>query len=443
MIVALTFYSRAPAQPFIGEKSEDERDVLCARYLKAALIGLTIATAGIHAAAAQELLRAAAIVNDEVISVMDLELRMRLAVLATGLEDSQDVRQKLGSQVMRGLIDERLQAQEAERLDIEIKDEEIDGAIEQIASQNKMSRDAFLNLLAKRGIPKEAIAQQLRGQMVWQALMARRLRPSVRVTDDEVDAFVARLEADEGAVMRRVSEIFLSTDGSARDEETQANAQRLYEELRDGANFGALAQQFSESATAPRGGDLGWVQEGQLSEELETALESMKPGSLAPPIRSISGYHIIALRDQKRRTIGAVTVDLKQVVLPIPKNANQSVKTAVLRRLLGARDKLNGCENVAEVAKAVSSPAPVDAGKVPLNSLPAGLRSTISELEIGQPSEPLPLPGGAGIVLVCERSEDSVDRNRIKEQLAEEQLNTLSRRYMRDLRRSANVDVRI
>lgn len=417
--------------------------MFCLNYARVALIGFAVAAAAVTGAAAQEVLRAAAVVNDEVISVMDLEMRMRLAVLSTGLKDSEEVRKRLGSQVMRSLIDERLQAQEAERLDIEIADEDIDRAIEQIAQQNKMPAETFLNLLRQRGIPEEAFAQQVRGQLTWQALMARRLRPSVRVTDDEVEAFVERLEAEEGAIMRRVSEIFLATDGSGRDEETRANAQRLYEELRNGANFAALAQQFSESATAPRGGDIGWVQEGQLPEELESVLETMEPGSLSPPIRSISGYHIVALRDVKRRTLGAVTVDLKQVVLPIPKNANRSVKAAVLQRLLGAREKLNGCANVAEVAQTVSSPAPVDAGEVPLDNLPAALRAAIADLEIGQPSEPLPLPGGAGIVLVCDRSEDSVDRERIREQLAEERLSTLARRYMRDLRRNANVDIRI
>ena len=88
----------------------------------ATLAWLFTATCG---AWAQDTLRAAAVVNDEIVSMLDVGQRMKLAILSTGLKDTPELRQRLLSQVVRGLIDERLQAQEAERLSIEIPEQQI------------------------------------------------------------------------------------------------------------------------------------------------------------------------------------------------------------------------------------------------------------------------------------------------------------------------------
>ena len=99
---------------------------------------------GLNAAAAQDMLRAAAVVNDEVISMLDLDMRARLAILSTGQKDTAELRDRIVPQVIRGLIDERLQSQEAERLDIKVADEQVSAAVEDIARRNKMTTEDFI-----------------------------------------------------------------------------------------------------------------------------------------------------------------------------------------------------------------------------------------------------------------------------------------------------------
>ena len=252
------------------------------------------------AKAQEDLFRPAAVVNDDIISVLDLTMRMQLSIIAAGVEDNQEVRRRLTSQVLRGLIDERLQMQEASRLDIEVTDLQVAGALEQISQQNKMTEGQFLTMLRNRGVIPTTLIDQIRAQIAWQAVVQRRLRPTVVISPEEVDEVVGRLVARQGSIERRVAEIYIPVESAAKEVEGLANANRLLDELRRGANFGGLARQFSQSGTATLGGDLGWVQDGELDEELNSVLIQMGPGDISQPIRSLSGFHILLLRDMRK-----------------------------------------------------------------------------------------------------------------------------------------------
>ncbi len=247
-----------------------------------------------------ELFRPAAVVNDDIISVLDLAMRVQLAVVAAGIEDSPEVRRRLTPQVLRGLIDERLQMQEAKRLDITIRDEQVADALDQIARQNNMTEGQFLTMLRNRGVIPTTLIDQIRAQIAWQAVVQRRIRPNVVIAPEEIEEVVGRLSARRGAIERRVGEIFIPVESAAREAEALANANRLLEELRRGANFAGLARQFSQSVTASLGGDLGWVQDGELAPELNTALTQMGPGEVTGPIRTLTGFHFLLLREMRK-----------------------------------------------------------------------------------------------------------------------------------------------
>ena len=392
---------------------------------------------------AQELLRAAAVVNDEIISMLDLNMRVRLAILSTGQKDTAELRQRVVSQVMRSLIDERLQAQEAERLAITVPDDQLNGAVDQLASRNKMTRQAFLGTVEQQGILKESLLEQIRAQLVWRTLIARRLRPSVYVSEEEIQEIIDRIVANRGGTLRRVSEIFLSVDSVLQEDDIRINAERLINQIRAGANFTALARQFSQSATAPQGGDIGWVQEGQLAPEIDATLSGMKDGMIAGPVRTLSGFHILLLRKSRKTSLGDVSVHIKQVLLPLPEGATDEQRQEASARAVEVREQINGCGNVEEIATDVGAAGSGDLGTMKLVDLPDSIQSIVHSLPIGQPSEPVQVSDGLSVLVVCERTDAGIDRDAIHEQLINSRIDLLSRRYMRDLRRSANVDIRI
>ena len=146
---------------------------------------LGVAVPGTGPAAAQELLRAAAVINDEIISLLDLDIRLRLAIFAAGPPDSAEPRKRMTPQVLRVLIDERLQSQEAERLGITVTDQQVAAAAEEIAQRNKLSSAAFDKLMEGRGIIPSAFLEQVRGQRTLNDRVARGLRRGERVAGDE------------------------------------------------------------------------------------------------------------------------------------------------------------------------------------------------------------------------------------------------------------------
>ncbi len=413
------------------------------RFISRALLICALAPAVQNACAAQDMLRAAAVVNDEVISMFDLDMRLSLAILATGQQDKRQLRDRITAQVIRALIDEQLQGQEAKRLGITITDEQVTNAAKEIARRNKLTIEKFNSLLESRGILPEAIFDQLRGQLTWSALVARRLRPTVQVSAEEVEEVVRRIVANRGARQRRVSEIFLAVDTALQEDEVRRSAERLFEQLRSGASFPSLARQFSESATAAQGGDLGWIQEGQLPEELDKALGQMRPGMLSRPIRTLSGFHILMLGEEKQISLGEVTLHLKQVLIAIPSEASEEQRREAAERAGQVRQRIAGCAGLDELASEIGAPGSGDLGTVKLSDLPAQIRDAVMALAVGQPSRPVSVSGGLSVLVVCDRAESGIDRKRIEDRLTAERLDMLSRRYMRDLRRNANVDIRL
>jgi peptidyl-prolyl cis-trans isomerase SurA len=306
-----------------------------------------------------------------------------------------------------------------------------------------MSYENFAKMLEGRGIIPAAFREQIRSQLTWNTLVARRLRPGVEVSEDEVEEIVRRITASRGLKQRRVSEIFLTVDTALQADEILGNAQRLFEQLRGGANFPALARQFSEAASAARGGELGWIQEGQLPKELDAALAKMRPGMLSLPIRSLSGFHILLLHDERQTSLDEVTIRLKQIVFERPEDAGEDQKRAVADRAIAARGRIDGCAGLDELAAEIGSPGSGDLGTLKPGDLPPQVRDVVLSLPIGQASAIMEIPGSLRILIVCERTDIGVDRDKIRDRLSAQQLDMLARRYMRDLRRRANVDKRL
>jgi peptidyl-prolyl cis-trans isomerase SurA len=253
---------------------------------------------------------------------------------------------------------------------------------------------------------------------------------------------VQRIESESGSLELLVSEIFLAVDNVLQEDEVTATADRLIEQLRGGANFEALARQFSQSSSASLGGDLGWIREGQVAEELAKVLHAMRPGQISRPVKTLGGVYLLWLRDQRQSVPGETSVTLKQILLPLAQDAPQATQVETAQRANGLRSQIASCD-AAEQITTLASDAQIGAiGPVRLADLAAPMRNLISTLPVGVPSEPLRVRDGVALFLVCERDEGDIDRERIRQQILNERLGLLARRYMRDLRRAANVDLR-
>ncbi len=240
----------------------------------------------------------AVVVNEGAITMSDVNDRMTLIMASSGLPDKPEIREKLMPQILGSLIDEQIRLQEAKKLDIAVPREEINEGFATIAGQNNQEPAQFREMLTRGGINVGTMDSQIEAQIAWGKVVAAKLRPKVIVTDNDIDSYMARLRKNIGTNEYLVGEIFLPVEKPQEDAQTRDLAQKLVQEMRQGkAPFFKLAQQFSKSAGAAQGGDLGWVSQGQLQKELDGVLPSVAQDNVSDPVRSTSGYHILNVRE--------------------------------------------------------------------------------------------------------------------------------------------------
>lgn len=244
----------------------------------------------------------AVVVNDEAITQASIDDRVKLIMVSSGLPDKPEVVSNVYSQVVKGLIDETIRLQEASRLGLEVTQEEIDKGFAQLAASNSMELAQFKSVLARTAININTLYDQIRAQVAWGKVVQTAVRPRIQVRDTEIDAARARVQAQVGSEEYLLAEIFLSVDDETEKQEVRALANKLVLELKKGAPFPRVAQQFSKSASASNGGDMGWVRADQLAPEIIANLKDMEKGSLSAPIETLSGYYIMLLRDQREIT---------------------------------------------------------------------------------------------------------------------------------------------
>lgn len=218
--------------------------------------------------------KATAIVNGDVITQTDVEQRLALLAIANGGKIPEGEADALRQQVLRNLIDETLQIQAAKAEKIDVKSSDIDNTVKRVAGNVKQSPEQLEAFLKSNGSSIRSLRRQIEGEIAWQRLQRQKIESGVSVGDDEVKAVLGKLTASKGAEEYRVGEIFLSATPDTQAQ-TLANANKILEQLRNGASFAGYARQYSEASTAAVGGDLGWVRPEQLPAPLATALRSM------------------------------------------------------------------------------------------------------------------------------------------------------------------------
>ncbi len=397
-------------------------------------------------AVGKELVGIVAVVNDSAISVLDLMARTKMVVLSSGLDDTPELRAQLAKPVLENLIEEKLQAQEAERRGISVSDRELAAALTIVERQNGIREGQLNSWLADIGLPAVFFEDQIRAQLLWAKVVSTNLRPLVDVSEEEVEHELARLEANRGLPEYLVSQIDFYAGPSKPLDDLMEVAGKLLVEINAGANFGSIAEQFSDNALGNLGGDMGWVSPTQLLPELSDALSKMRPGEVSAPIVSAVGVHLVRLRDQRRvmePDIREIRVDLVQIVLPgITGESMTFEEKGVLEQI---SDTVRGCAAMEAMAKKLGGGSG-SVGWILLKDLPEQFRLILSQLDIGQPSQPLFTGSGAHVMMVCERENPAEDINYeqlVRDRLERSRLDTLARRLLRDLRRSALVDVRL
>lgn len=390
-----------------------------------------------------------AIVNGEIITRTDVDQRLNLFLAANAnARISDEERIRLRMQIVRNLIDEMLQIQEARANDIVIAAPEIDQTFTQVAERNGSTMEDFGEFLETQGSSARTMRKQIEGELAWRRLLRRYVNPTVGVSDAEVQAIVDRLEASRGQTEYRVAEIYLPARPD-NQEEMRQGALRLLQQIQSGGSFQAYARQFSQASTAAVGGDLGWLQPGQLPPELAAVVTRMPVGGVSQPIPIPGGFSIIALIDQRQVLVGNprdAVLSLTQITLNFEPGTPREVAEPRIEAFAAATQAGGGCGASSEIASEFGGEVVQNDG-IRLGDLPEVLQQNISNLQVGQATAPFgSLADGVRVLVLCGRDDPPAsaepDAEVILSRLEQERADRRARRYLRDLRRDAVIEYR-
>lgn len=398
---------------------------------------------------AQEVDRIAAVVNDDIISNRDLDERVQIAMALSHLPDTLETRRRIVPQVLRKLIDEHLQMQEAKRLKIALTDKEIDEGIANIEHSNGLPPGGLKTQFAGTGVDFSRVRQQIVADLTWMRVASAMLQPNIHVSDEEVNDRLSIIKAHRGKPEYLAADIFLPVEAPAQEEQARSLGERLIEQLHQGTPFPVLANQFSQSAAAANGGSLGWVSEGMIDDTLLKALAALVPGQITPLVRAEDGYHIMGLVN--RRIAGTeggndpnTEVTFAEMILPIPAAGGPS-KDELAERAMALTRSAASCQSFEDLGHKVGATKVGHLGPVTLAGLPPQAQRLLAPLSEGQVSQPLEVPEGIEVLMMCRRSGVAAlpSADLIRRRIENERLDMLTQRYLRDLRRAAFIDVRM
>jgi peptidyl-prolyl cis-trans isomerase SurA len=389
-----------------------------------------------------------AIVNDTVLTGTDVDQRLNLIIALNKLNLKPEERDQYRMMILRQLIDETLQIQEAKANEITVDPKEIDSSFGGVARRLQKTPEQLRAFLRQSGASERTMRKQIEGEVAWSRLLRRKV--DINVSEEEAKAILDRLKAAQGSEEYHVYEIYMNATDD-RKQEVYAGMQRIIQQMKEGAPFDYLAKTYSESSTKGQGGDLGWVRlaPGILPDEMSKAVEDMQPGQVAGPIPLATGFSIVYLADKRKIGMAdprGAKLSLRQITISFPKGTTEAQATARAGQFAQATQAIKGCGDVASVAAAQNAEM-VEKDGVVIGDLPPALQQIILPLQVGQVTQPFgTVEDGVRVLVVCGRDDPAPpgqpSLEQIQDQVADQRTNLRAQRMLRDLRRDALIEYR-
>ena len=231
----------------------------------------------------------AAIVNNEVITISELETEVRDATVRLRARyDGEELERRLTQKeydVLNQMIERKLQLQAAKARSIEVSDADLDKAIERL----RQSRPNIMDSTSRKTLREEVIIQRMLGLEV---------RRRVVISPEEVRSYYTQSQDEfTTPVQYHLRQILLKPQADKTSADVLVRAKGIAKQFKDGRSFAALAQQYSEGTESILGGDLGLMRKDELLGPLARALNRLKVGEVSRPVETELGIHILTLEE--------------------------------------------------------------------------------------------------------------------------------------------------
>jgi len=250
--------------------------------------------------------RVIAVVNDDVITQYELDSTVELILKRNEQNIRPEDRERITAEARKALLDRLIEdlilRQEARRLGIAVREEELTSTIQEALAKRNLSIDTLQEALIKDGTNYEKYREAMRSDMIKTRILQREIRPRVSVTNEEIGAFYQEHRDEyEGKLRVRLLMIALPVPAGS-DEAAQAvqrtKAEAILKRIRAGEYFEALANENSMGQQRA-GGDIGYVEKGSMNPIIEEVAFNLKPGEVSGVIETPQGFYIIKALDKR------------------------------------------------------------------------------------------------------------------------------------------------
>ncbi|MDR3151746.1 MAG: peptidylprolyl isomerase [Holosporaceae bacterium] len=395
-----------------------------------------------------------AVVNDEIITTLDLNDRIRLVLLFLGQERADAEKSRIRSEVLAEMIDEKLKEQCLKKfapkegwLPERDLNDAINNTLTDMARQVNKTLPDFVKFLNAHGIEMWTVAYQINIGICWSEYIRARFGKNVNISESELSRLYASMRerfTQESYCVRRM---FFPVSKPSEENAVLTKANNLLDILRrGGADFGNLARQFSKSAEARNGGELGWVFREQLSPEEEKVLQTMPIGSYGMA-KNRRGYFILFLQDRRESGTKSITnLKLVQLVVPFPmEHPSGDVVDNVMNFVDGLLKTSRNANELIAHAKESEVAAVSDQMSTVLEGMDPRFRNVLSNVPANGFSRPIRTENGILIICVMDKQVSSLhepSRSDIKIQKMNEKLAVLAEAEIQGLKKKAVIRIK-
>ena len=387
-------------------------------------------------------------VNGQPITNYDLAQRVNFLAAVTNIKLNESNRQRIETDALQMLIDEKLKLAAAQEIDPNIASRSLAMARDLIDSSFQQNDKNGFEVLRELKLDTASIQQKFVTDLAWASFIQAKFSNKLGDVDAKIDAELARRLEDATKPQIRVSELVLVPEPSRPLQDTLRLANEIVSAVTQGANFSAIAQQYSVAGSAQNGGRLRWLSTSQLPQNISDALAKIDVGAVTPPIQQDGAILLFQKNGERKNGQADPSQDriwLTRALLPLAASATNADRLEAAARLERDTAGISNCPDLLKLHESYGSMMQGRLDNIIVGSLAPQMLTLVNELQPGVASAPLSFSEGIAVFMLCKREKAKIDlpsRADVEHAIVEKLFGSLGERYLLRLRRAASIERR-
>jgi peptidyl-prolyl cis-trans isomerase SurA len=387
-------------------------------------------------------------VNGHPITNYDLSQRVNFLAAVTKIKLNDGNRQRIEADALQMLIDEKLKLAAAQEIDANIAERSLAMARKLVDSSFQQNGKNGFEVLRELQLDTASIEQKFVTDLAWASFVQAKFGNRLGDVDAKIDAELARIFESATKPQIQISELVLLPEPNRPLQETLRLANQIIVAVDQGANFNAIAQQYSVAGSAQNGGRIGWLSTNRLPQNVTNALAEIDVGSVTRPLQ-VDGAILLFQKNGERKNGQADPsqdrIWLTRALLPLPAGAANADRLEAAARLERDTADISNCPDLLKLHDSYGSNVQGPLDNIIIGNLSPQMLNLVKELKPGITSAPLSFGEGVAVFMLCKREKAKIDlpsRKDVERVIVEKLFGSLGERYLLRLRRAAAIERR-